>query len=90
MISLPAQKALAARWGRCDVAVVAKIISCIRIFYDAFNQNDASLLDQIIAEDWVHIPPNFPDEKPGSEGFKEQVPSDGHGYGRPWCSRRCR
>ncbi|MCB1502868.1 MAG: ester cyclase [Bauldia sp.] len=48
--------------------------SKIRIFYDTFNQNDPALLDQIIAEDWVHIPPNTPDEEPGREGFKKQVP----------------
>lgn len=46
----------------------------IRIFYDTFNKNDPALLDQIIAEDWVHIPPNTPDEEPGREGFKKQVP----------------
>ncbi len=28
----------------------------IRIFYETFNKNDPALLDQIIAEDWVHIP----------------------------------
>lgn len=45
----------------------------IRIFYETFNQNDASLLDQIIAEDWVHIPA-APGEEPGREGFKKQIP----------------
>lgn len=46
----------------------------IRIFYETFNQNDASLLDQIIAEDWVHIPANTPGEEPGREGFKKLIP----------------
>ena len=45
----------------------------IRIFYETFNQNDPSLLDQIIAEDWVHIPA-APGEEPGREGFKKLVP----------------
>ncbi|MFM7446454.1 MAG: ester cyclase [Tabrizicola sp.] len=45
----------------------------IRIFYDTFNTNDANLLDQIIAEDWVHIPA-APGEEPGREGFKKQIP----------------
>ncbi|MCF1710283.1 ester cyclase [Tabrizicola sp. J26] len=46
----------------------------IRIFYDTFNKNDPALLDQIIAEDWVHIPANTPGEEPGREGFKKLVP----------------
>lgn len=45
----------------------------IRIFYETFNQNDPALLDQIIAEDWVHIPA-APGEEPGREGFKKLVP----------------
>lgn len=45
----------------------------IRIFYETFNQNDPKLLDQIIAEDWVHIPA-APGEEPGREGFKKQIP----------------
>ncbi len=45
----------------------------IRIFYGTFNQNDPNLLDQIIAEDWVHIPA-APGEEPGREGFKKQIP----------------
>lgn len=45
----------------------------IRIFYETFNQNDPKLLDQIIAEDWVHIP-EAPGEEPGREGFKKQIP----------------
>jgi steroid delta-isomerase-like uncharacterized protein len=45
----------------------------IRIFYETFNTNDANLLDQIIAEDWVHIPA-APGEEPGREGFKKQIP----------------
>lgn len=48
--------------------------SKIRIFYDTFNKNDPALLDQIIAEDWVHIPANTPGEEPGREGFKKLVP----------------
>lgn len=45
----------------------------IRIFYETFNQNDPNLLDQIIAEDWIHIPA-APDEEPGREGFKKMIP----------------
>lgn len=45
----------------------------IRIFYETFNQNDPNLLDQIIAEDWVHIPA-APGEEPGREGFKQMIP----------------
>lgn len=45
----------------------------IRIFYETFNQNDPALLDQIIAEDWVHIPA-APGEEPGREGFKKLIP----------------
>lgn len=45
----------------------------IKIFYETFNQNDPALLDQIIAEDWVHIPA-APGEEPGREGFKKQIP----------------
>lgn len=45
----------------------------IRIFYETFNQNDPALLDQIIAEDWVHIPAG-PGEEPGREGFKKLIP----------------
>ncbi|GGO30352.1 hypothetical protein GCM10010991_15140 [Gemmobacter aquaticus] len=45
----------------------------IRIFYETFNQNDPALLDQIIAEDWVHIPA-APGEEPGREGFKTLIP----------------
>ncbi|BBE73568.1 ester cyclase [Oharaeibacter diazotrophicus] len=45
----------------------------IRIFYETFNQNDPSLLDRIIAEDWVHIPA-APGEEPGREGFKKLIP----------------
>jgi len=45
----------------------------IRIFYETFNQNDPNLLDQIIAEDWAHIPA-APGEEPGREGFKKLVP----------------
>jgi predicted ester cyclase len=44
----------------------------IRIFYDTFNTNDANLLDQFIAEDWVHIPA-APGEEPVREGFKKLV-----------------
>lgn len=50
----------------------------IRIFYETFNQNDPNLLDQIIAEDWVHIPA-APGEEPGREGCS--VPASG-GSGR--------
>ena len=45
----------------------------IRNFYETFSQNDASLLDQIIAEDWGHIPA-APGEEPGREGFRKPVP----------------
>jgi len=45
----------------------------IRIFYETFNKNDPALLDQIIAEDWVHIPA-APGEEPGREGFKKLIP----------------
>jgi steroid delta-isomerase-like uncharacterized protein len=45
----------------------------IRIFYETFNQNDPALLDQILAEDWVHIPA-APGEEPGRDGFKKLVP----------------
>ncbi len=45
----------------------------IRIFYDTFNTNDANLLDQILAEDWAHIPA-APGEEPGRDGFKKQIP----------------
>jgi steroid delta-isomerase-like uncharacterized protein len=56
----------------------------IQLFYETFNENNPALLDQIIAPDWVHIPPNTPNEEPGREGFKKQVPGfatifkDGH------------
>jgi steroid delta-isomerase-like uncharacterized protein len=46
----------------------------VKIFYQTFNDNNPELLDQIIAEDWVHIPKNSPDEEPGREGFKKQIP----------------
>jgi len=45
----------------------------IRIFYETFNHNDPNLLDQSIAEDWVHIPAGQ-GEEPGRKGFKKMIP----------------
>ncbi|WP_137157682.1 ester cyclase [Rhizobium sp. FKL33] len=45
----------------------------IQIFYDVFRKNDPSLLDQIIAPDWVRVPTQ-PNVEPGREGFKKLVP----------------
>lgn len=46
----------------------------IRNFYEVFNTGDADLLDEVLAEDWVHIPA-APDEQPGRDGFKAMVPA---------------
>ncbi len=44
----------------------------IRLFYDSFVKNDPALLDQVLAPDWVDIPPN-PGQAPGREAFKPYV-----------------
>lgn len=46
----------------------------IRNFYEVFNTGDAELLEEVLAEDWVHIPA-APDEQPGRDGFKAMVPA---------------
>jgi len=46
----------------------------IRNFYEVFNTGNADLLDEVLAEDWVHIPA-APDEQPGRDGFKAMVPA---------------
>ncbi len=46
----------------------------IRNFYEVFNTGNADLLDEVLAEDWVHIPA-APGEEPGRDGFKAMVPA---------------
>src|SRR5919106_1709694 len=40
------------------------------LWYDAFHKNDPSLLDRILAEQWVDIPP-APGQPPGPQGAKQ-------------------
>lgn len=44
----------------------------IRLFYDAFSQGDADILDKILAPEWESISPN-PGQEPGRDGFKPFV-----------------
>lgn len=41
----------------------------VTLWYEAFNQKDASLLDRILDDSWVDIPP-APGQPPGPEGAK--------------------
>lgn len=45
----------------------------IRLFYDTFEKSDPSLLDQVLAPDWVDVPMN-PGQGPGRDGFKSLIP----------------
>jgi steroid delta-isomerase-like uncharacterized protein len=40
------------------------------LWYDAFHKNDPSLLDRILADEWVDIPP-APGQLPGPQGAKQ-------------------
>ena len=42
----------------------------VRLWYDAFHKNDPSLLDRILADQWVDIPP-APGQLPGPQGAKQ-------------------
>ena len=42
----------------------------VTLWYDAFHKNDPSLLDRILAEQWVDIPP-APGQLPGPAGAKQ-------------------
>jgi steroid delta-isomerase-like uncharacterized protein len=42
----------------------------VALWYDAFHKNDPSLLDKILAEQWVDIPP-APGQLPGPAGAKQ-------------------
>lgn len=42
----------------------------VTLWYDAFHRNDPSLLDRILAEHWVEIPP-LPGQVPGPQGAKQ-------------------
>ena len=42
----------------------------ITLWYDAFNNNDATLLDKILSESWVDIPP-APGQPAGPAGAKQ-------------------
>ncbi|HWM44865.1 MAG TPA: ester cyclase [Burkholderiales bacterium] len=40
------------------------------LFYDAFNRKDPALLERVLSENWVDIPP-APNQPPGAEGAKQ-------------------
>lgn len=42
----------------------------VALWYDAFHKNDPALLDRILAEQWVDIPP-APGQLPGPAGAKQ-------------------
>ena len=42
----------------------------VRLFYEAFNRNDAALLHKILSKSWIDIPP-APNQPPGPEGAKQ-------------------
>ena len=42
----------------------------VSLFYEAFNRNDPALLDRILDQRWVEIPP-APGQPPGPEGAKQ-------------------
>lgn len=44
-----------------------------RQFYVAFNTGDTSLLDQILAPDWVEYPWSYPEQIPGIESYKPVI-----------------
>ena len=39
-------------------------------FYDLFNTGDVSLIDRVLATDWIEYPPSAPNQASGREGFK--------------------
>ena len=42
----------------------------VALWYDAFHKNDPALLDRILSDQWVDIPP-APGQLPGPEGAKQ-------------------
>src|SRR2546430_11516865 len=42
----------------------------VALWYEAFHKNDPSLLDRILAPQWVDIPP-APRQPPGPQGAKQ-------------------
>lgn len=39
-------------------------------FYEPFNTGDLTIIDRILATDWIEYPLSAPDQAPGREGFK--------------------
>ena len=39
-------------------------------FYELFDTEDMTLIERVLATDWIEYPPSAPNQAPGREGFK--------------------